>query len=41
MNKENAKQLTKEFGIAVLVWALLLVAILFASAAEEFTYAMF
>jgi len=41
MNKEDTKQLGKEFGIAVLVWALLLVAVLFATAAEEFTYAMF
>lgn len=41
MDKNRKKELVKEFGIAVLVWGLFIVAVMFATATEEFTYAMF
>ncbi|MDP8225891.1 MAG: hypothetical protein P9L99_21195 [Candidatus Lernaella stagnicola] len=41
MEKEQKKNLLKEFGIAGTAWLLFLLAVLFATAAEEFTYAMF
>lgn len=41
MDKEQKKTLAKEFGIAVTAWALFVTAMVFASAAAEFTYAMF
>lgn len=41
MDKQQKKEIYKEIGIAFLVWGLFVVAVLFASATEEFTYAMF
>jgi hypothetical protein len=35
------KQLAKEFGIAFVAWGLFVLAMLFATASVEFTYAMF
>jgi len=41
MDKAQKIELLKELGIAAAAWGLFLIAILFASAAAEFTYAMF
>jgi hypothetical protein len=41
MDQEQKKTLAKEFGIALAAWALFVTAMLFSSAAAEFTYAMF
>jgi hypothetical protein len=35
------RRLAKEFGVAAVVWGLLTLAILFATASVEFTYAMY
>jgi len=41
MEKEQKQNLRKEFGIAGVAWLLFMIGMLFATAAEEFTYAMF
>jgi hypothetical protein len=41
MDKSQKRALLKEFGLAFLAWALFTAAVLFATASEEFTYAMF
>jgi hypothetical protein len=39
--KELVKKLAKEFGVAAAAWGLFLLAMLFATASAEFTYAMY
>jgi hypothetical protein len=39
--KELARKLAKEFGVAAAAWALFVLAMLFATASAEFTYAMY